>query len=72
MIGSVYASFLQSEVMLADFQANGRWPKEDRLNMADSEEARTTEVDLRTWELVPSRRIAEAVKVGQNFLSLVK
>ena len=47
-------------VMFADFQANGRWPKEDRLNRADKWEARTAEQDLRTWAQIPSGSIAKA------------
>ena len=41
-------------VMFADLHAEGKWPKEDRLNQADREEARTAKQDLRTWTLMLS------------------
>ena len=49
----------------ADSHAEGRWPKEDRKDRADSRGARTTEQNLRTWALVPCKLDKKERSEGQ-------
>ena len=57
---SVFTHFLWMGVMFADFQDDGRGPKEkNRSNRPDEGETRTAKRDFRTIAIMPSRPVTE-------------